>query len=171
MKRIAIVGAAVLSSCGLGHAIRPHERATLGAGEGLLVVGSEGAHEVVSRWCADGDRGRCAEVGPTEDDGTPSVYALPAGRYCVMHVRCSDAGRVAEHDVPDDEARCVEVTAQQIAYPGHIVFDRSADSGIACAGRADFLLHDGIDVELRESHPAMGGHATLAPPTLLHPRE
>ncbi len=164
--------ALLLVACGMGRVVHAGETTRLTADEGVLLVAAQEAARVDLRFCVDGNRGRCADVGPTLPDGGLEVYVLPAGRYCLMHVRCEETpGTISEHDVPDDEARCVDVEAGQIAYPGHVVFDRSQASGRECAGRADWLLHETIDADLRAAYPAIGGpHVTLGSPTPISAR-
>lgn len=160
----------VVSSCsaGLARVVHPGDTTRVGAHEGALIVASEQAPRVDLTLCVDGDRGRCAEVGPTLPDGGLEVYLLPAGRYCVVHVRCEEApGVLSEHDVPDDEVRCIEIAAGGVVYPGHVVFDRSVASGRVCAGRADWLPHDSIDADLRAAYPALGARVTLATPVAM----
>lgn len=173
---IALPALLLLSACGGGHGlarvVHSGESARVRAGEGVVLIASEQAPRVDLLLCLDGDRGRCADVGPTQPDGALEVYVLPAGRYCVMHVSCeATLGVVAEHDVPADEVRCFDVAADHIAYPGHVIFDRSAASGDVCAGRADWLPHETVDADLDATYPNLNGpRVTITAPTQMQPR-
>jgi hypothetical protein len=157
--------------CGGGGPARlvaPAAPPSLRTTDGLLVVASE-ADRATFRYCRDAT-GECAVVGPTPTGGTTMVYALEAGRWCLTHVACEPAaGDLAEHDVPDGEVLCIEVTAQQVSYPGHVHFDRSIEADLPCAGRATFLMHPDIDAELASAHPGLRSpRITLTPPAPIH---
>jgi hypothetical protein len=140
----------------------------LASNEGAIVLAAEAAPRVELLLCVEGDRSACADLGPTRSDATPDVYAIVAGHYCITHVRCVDeAGATFEHDVPEDEMRCIDIEAGQLVYPGHLRFDRSERSGQVCAGRADFLPHESIDADLRAAYPALNRRPVVVSP---HPR-
>ena len=133
-----------------------------------MIVAAE-SDRATLRYCLEGLATACAELGPTAADGSTLVYGLAAGRYCLMHVECEPTpGTITAHDVPRDEALCVEVTRDQIAYPGHVHFDRAIAAQTACAGRATFLLHHDIDHEIDVAHPGLlSPHVTLSPTTTM----
>ena len=151
--------------------MRPDAAPNLAPGEGVLIVATEADHQVALRMCVAGDRGRCAELGPTPRDGTLEVYALPEGRYCMVRVQCEERpGVTTQYDVPERDVRCIDVVAGQIAYGGHLIFDRSEGSAHVCAGRSDWILHDAIDAELAAEYPQLGGpRVTLSAPTPAEP--
>ena len=165
---LVLVAAIGCGGGGRGRLIAPSAHAALSANEGLLIVAAE-SDRVRLRYCLDGVPSACAELGPTPAHGSTLVYGVAAGRYCLLHVACEPTpGAVTAHDVPEDEALCVEVTRDQIAYPGHLHFDRAIAAQTACAGRATFLLHHDIDHEIDVAHPGLlSPHVTLSPTTTM----
>lgn len=114
-----------------GALLRPDQPLALQNDEGLVVLAGDTNGRLSITLCRDADLLQCTSLGPVSTVETVvSIAQVPAGRYCLMgvHLETADlAGGVVE-EYGEDDARCFDVRAGVLSYPGTLVYQTSPTS-------------------------------------------
>jgi len=170
---IALCVAAAASGCGLGRLILPDEPLVLGD-DTLFVLAVHTNEYAMLQYCRDGDLASCLTTGQLTREQAPQVFALPPGRYCLMHIEVypgTGALGGVHHDIPPERAECFDAEPGVITYPGDIWITALPTQGIYWQIRARAVFDHDIEQRLFAVYPDLVGRtvATVHPVPLARP--
>jgi hypothetical protein len=134
----------------------------------MFIVATDSERAVELSLCVDGDLLRCVRAGPVSPSHSLVVYAVPAGRYCVMSIRHESPGGDAEFDLDERQAPCFLVAAGALVYPGHVGI-RPVSATLAWDRLLGLHHVPSIDAQLSRAYPFLAARELAIPnPTHVH---